>query len=340
MLRLLPLLCLLAAAAHAATVTTPVSGQFNNSQENACIHVSTFYYLTDCAYTRLHAEMAGQPVPWTGPTVNPVYYPVDSDDASPRHVPAPGDARIAPAMDGELLIDDRGTPDAADDLVSGTLVVGPAARSVVVNVNELAGGPAGRPPRAVMTWTRIVHTLEPTPVNSATPNDQGGYDYVIASKGFPRRLCLQADAADCYPSAHAGLTTDGQAAEGTWDGPAEVGVTRGEYLAGNVGASTTAVIEDYQCVDNRKQITCPNHNVVWSTAAEPPPGTSSQNEGPGFDNLLLKIVTGADGRVRSVAGFWTNEYRINAGPKFLQVPEGYDNSWQGGYLALTGAADH
>ena len=198
---------------------------------------------------------------------------------------------------------------------------------------------AGKPPRAVMTWSSITHTLEPTAVHSATGNDQGGQIYVIASLGFPRRLCHTENPQDCFPSAHAGLTTDGQSAEGTWDGPADVGITRDVHMAGNVGARTTAIIADYQCVDNRNQITCPDHNVVWSTSREPTPGTSNENEGPGFDNLLLRVTTDATGQVVRAEGFWTNEYRINAGPAFMQAPDGHDNSWQGGFLELRAAAD-
>lgn len=318
--------------------TTPVSGTFNNSQENACIHVSTFYFLTDCFYARQNEQLAGQSLPWTGPTVNPVYYAVDSEHAVPAYVPVPGDDRIAPPMSGTVTIDDRGTPDGMDDTIEAELQVGPAARSVVVNVNELVGGPAGAPPRAVMKWSSIDHVMQATQVDEAMPNDAGGFDYVIASKGFPRLLCRVEDPDDCFPSALAGLTVDGQAAEGTWDGPSPVGLTRDTAMAGNIGASTTAVMHDRACNDNRGDVTCPNHNVVWSASEEPPPGTRNLSEGPGLDNLLLKITTGGDGRVLSLQGFWTNEYRIAAGPPTFQVPEGHNNSWQGGYMQLTAVA--
>ncbi len=327
-------LAAVAAPAMAERIATPVEGTFNGSQENACIHVSTFFYLTDCFYSRVNETIMGQSLPWTGPTVNPVYFAIDSEHAVPTYVPVPGDDRIEPPMTGELIIDDQGNDDPADDVVAGTLVVGPAARSVVVNVNELAGGPAGAPPRAVMKWDRIVHTIEPAQVSSATANEAGGYDYVIGSKGFPRRLCRVEDANDCFPSARAGLTTDGTNARGTWDGPAEAGLTRDTAMEGNVGTRTTAVIEGYRCADNRGDVTCPNHNVVWSTGAEPAPGEAGLNEGPGLDNLLLRVVTNADGHVISAAGFWTNEYLIKGGPEFFNVPEGHDNSWQGGYMQM------
>lgn len=317
-------------------VASNVRGTFNKSQENACIHVSTFFFLTDCFYSRQNEQLAGQSLPWTGPTVNPVYYAVDSEHAVPTYLPVPGDDRISPSMSGTVKIDDQGTPDGMDDTIEASLRVGPAARSVVVNVNELVGGPAGAPPRAVMKWSSIDHVMEKTPVDEATPNASGGFDYVIASKGFPRLLCRVEDPDDCFPSALAGLTVDGQQAEGTWDGPSPVGLTRDTAMAGNVGASTSAIMNDRACNDNRGDVTCPDHNVVWSESAEPIPGARNQAEGPGLDNLLLKITTDDNGRVLRLQGFWTNEYLIATGPPTFQVPDGHNNSWQGGYMQLTG----
>lgn len=325
--------------ALAGVVETPLRGSWNASQENACIHVSIFFYLSDCSYARSRAEVAGQVLPWVGPTVNPVYYAPGSPQASPDHVPEIGDGRIAPALSGVLRIDDRGTPDGADDLLSGTLVIGPAARSLVANVNELAGGPAGRPPRAVISWSSLRHVLAPTPVSRATANAAGGFEYVIGAKGFPGRICRAADPADCFPSALAPKTTDGQKGEGIWALPDSVGITRDAAMDGNAGARTEAVMVDYHCTDNRGGITCPSHNVVWRNATEPEPGARNLSEAPGFDNLLLRVNTDGGGRVLSVEAFWTQEYRIDAGPPGFQLAEGHDNSWQGGYFELAAAGE-
>jgi hypothetical protein len=325
----------LGTTAQAGKISTTLNGQFNSEQENACIHVSLFFFLTDCTYAANRAEMAGNELPWTGPTVNPIYYELGSAGAKPTYEPEVGDGRISPTLSGSLAIDDGGTPDPLDDLISGELVVGPAARSVVANVNELAGGPAGRPPRAVITWSRMTHTIEPIEFHSAEPNDAGGFDYVLASKGFPERICRKEDPQDCYPSARAPKTVDGQDAD-IWAAPATVGVTREEAMDGNVGGTTTAVMHDYTCTDNRGDITCPQHNVVWRNGEEPAPGQRNVSEAPGLDNLLLRVVTNQSGQIVSVDGFWTQEYNIIAGPDSFQVPEGHDNSWQGGYLQLVG----
>ncbi len=321
-------LAMQALSASGGEVTTSVSGTFNGSQENACIHVSTFFYLTDCSYGRINETIAGNELPWTGPTVNPVYFAPDSPNAVPDYTPVPGDDRISPTLDGTLTIDDRDTPDPADDLISGVLTVGPTARSVVVNVNELAGGPAGAPPRAIESWAGITHTLAPTAVNETAANEFGGIDYVIGSRGFPSRLCHADNPDNCFPSAKAPKTTDGQLVK-RWAAPGTAPITRDTEMGGNIGAQTTAEFTDYKCVDNRDNITCPDHNVIWGGSIED----------PGLDNLLLKVSIDADGRVVSAQGFWTNEYHIKAGPPIFQVADDHDNSWQGGYMQLTGAAE-
>jgi hypothetical protein len=324
--------------AQAGETSTAVSGRFNSEQENACIHVSLFFFLTDCTYAANRPEMAGNELPWTGPTVNPIYYELGSEGADPTYEPEVGDGRISPSLSGTLTIDDRDTVDPLDDLIRGELIIGPAARSVVANVNELAGGPAGRPPRAVITWSRTTHTLEPTGFHAATPNELGGSDYVVGSKGFPKRICRKEDPKDCFPSARAPKTVDGQDAD-IWAAPAAVGLTRDAAMDGNVGASTTAVMHDYTCTDNRGDITCPSHNVVWRNGVEPEPGQRNISEAPGLDNLLLKVVTNDSGHIVSIDGFWTQEYNIIAGPETFQVPDGHDNSWQGGYLQVAGQTE-
>ncbi len=331
-LRALVASCLLSVAlvplASAAAKTTTLGGTFNNSQDNACIQVSLFFYLADCSYARSRPEIGGQALPWVGPTVNPVYFAPDSPHAVTSYAPKPGDDRIRPGMTGTLSIDDRGTPDPTDDLISGKLSVGPAARSVVSNINSQAG----RPPRLVEKWQAIHHTLAATPVDFATRNATGGIDYVIGKRGFPTLLCRKADPMDCYSSALAPKTTDGPSGEGTWDGPPAdgIGVERSAaWGGGNPGATTTAVFEGYSCADDFEGKECLHANVAWG----------SDKEDPGLDNLLLRVSTDRKGRIQAVQGYWTNEYYIQGGPPAFQIPAGQDNSWQGGYLQLAPVPD-
>ncbi|MBM4195561.1 MAG: hypothetical protein FJ197_00485 [Gammaproteobacteria bacterium] len=320
---LISALAAMASSTEAATTRTALKGTFNNGQDNACIQVSLFFYLADCSYGRSRAVVGGHELPWVGPTVNPVYYAPDSPQAVPTYTPRVGDERIGPALTAELTVDDRGTGQWLDDLVSGTLVVGPAARNVVSNINSQAG----KPPRLVEKWQAIRHRLEPTAVNFATARPGGGFVYVIGERGFPQRLCRREDATDCYTSARAPKTTDGTAGAGVWAGPPPdgIGVERAPvWGGGNPGARTTAEFEGHSCADDSGGKECLHANVAWG----------SDKEDPGLDNLLLEIVTGPSGSIQTVRGYWTNEYYIQGGPAAFQVPEGQDNSWQGGYLEL------
>lgn len=332
---------------HAGETVTKVTGYFNSEQENACSLISQFFFLTDCTYARTRAEVAGNKLPWMGPSIGSTYYERSGPAANPAAEPAASDQRIRPSLSGTLTIDDRGTPDPADDLVSGELVVGAAARSFVATISAAVGAPADRRPRAVISWSRITHTLEPTAVDAASANALGGIDYTIASKGFPERICLSGDPADCFPSARALKMTDGQDAASPWKAPASIGLTRDTAMDGNAGARTTAAMHDYACNDNVDGLTCPqqssvtgrNSLVLWRNGVEAAPGERNVSEAPGFDNLLLSIETDAAGRIVKAAGYWTQEYTVGAGPDSFHLPEGHDNSWLGGYLELAGVEE-
>jgi len=314
------LLSVLCGPLHAAprAVTTALVGTFNRPQENGCLHVSRFYYRVDCGYQR--ATGLDPPVPWVGPTVNAVYYPRGSPHALPSAVATDGDDRRAPALSATLTVHTRGTAAGADDRLSGVFTVGPAARRLTTRTDANA-----KPRRAVESWLSITHTLAETSVSAARRNDAGGFDYVLGQQGFPVRLCLQSDPQDCFPSGGAPLTTDGQWAAGVWAAPAAVGVAASPALAGNVGAPTRAVIEGYHCADTSDGAECARGVALWGARA-------------GLDNLLLEVSTDAQGRVLAARGYWTTEYRVDAGPPALQAPEGQANSWTGGYLELQNAA--
>ena len=107
---LIPVLLTAAAIPTHGATTTALTGTFNNSQDNACIQVSLFFYLADCSYGRSRPVIGGQELPWVGPTVNPVYFAPDSPHAVPGYAPKPGDDRIRPAMTGTLTIDGDTSP--------------------------------------------------------------------------------------------------------------------------------------------------------------------------------------------------------------------------------------
>lgn len=309
-------------ASRAEPSATELEGTFNGSQENGCIRVSLFYYRVDCSYENDHPAIDGIAIPWVGPTVNTVYYRPGSPETRLTHVPAAGDARITPALRGMLMIDDRGTESPDDDTISGTLVVGPAARNLVTRASA-----NDKLLRVIESWDEVIHTLSPTAVTSARRLADGGIEYVIATKGFPNRLCRKADGQDCFPSAAASEAMDGKWGADTWTAPGSAPIGRSPALGGNIGAQTTAVMGGYGCIDNTGGTECRRGISVWGSTVED----------PGLDNLLLRVGSDSHGHVTSVEGFWTQEYRVGGGPPVLQSPPDQDNSWLGGRLTLHAA---
>jgi len=301
------------------SVTTTVSGTFNRSQENGCVLVSAFYYRVDCSYNHHRKKLSEKDALWVGPTANPVYYQRNSVQALPNYTPEPDDERIAPTVSGTFTVDNQDTLRGEDDVVSGALVVGPAARNIITRSSAKSGII-----RAIESWESIQHTMDSTPVNMATPNEVGGFDYVIGTKGFPKRICRKEDSADCFPSAYAPLTTDGQWGADVWSAPGDIPIGRDVALGGNVGAATSAVFVGYLCIDGSAGKDCANGVGVWGAAAN-----------QGLDNLVLQISTDEKGNVIQAHGYWTNEYRVGVGPAELQSPDGGNDSWLGGYLEVT-----
>jgi hypothetical protein len=311
--------------ANAGTVTTSVEGYFNRSQENECLHLSKFFYLADCSYGRVTESLRGNTLVWSGPTSNAVYFERESELADPLYVPQAGDERYRPPMTGEITIDDNNTEDPADDLISGTLVVGAASRSLITNIPEIRtvrGGGKNAQPRAVHSWSKITHTLAPAVVTQAVATETGGVTYVIASLGFPDVVCFTSDNDDCFPAENSRKIETGQDAEGDWSAPSQQPLPRGEALGGNIGALTTAVAEGSACADNVGGDSCLKGQTVWG----------SDKEDFGLDNILIKVSADGAGKVLSLEAFWTVETRIDAGPPIFQTPESQPNSWTAGYM--------
>jgi hypothetical protein len=301
---------------HAQAVQSPIIGTFNGSQENQCLHVAAIAYRVDCAYTDEHKPLnTGVPWPWVGPMIGAVYYRTGSIGARPTYGAAYGDDRISLQFIGQMTIDEHGTADGRDDTIAGIFKVQEATRNVVT---RLAGGAAMR---AVESWREAMHTLDPTAVNSASANSLGGFDYVIGTKGIPRRICGKAIPTDCFPSSQAPLLRIPPHDEKLWAGAGDQPINRGTTLGGNVGAQTRLVFAGYHCEDNDDGQECANSLLLWGTRLN-----------PGLDNLLLAVSTDAAGRVHHGKGFWTREFRLPRAPKRLEFPDGEPNSWSGGYL--------
>lgn len=315
------LLSFTAPAALSRTEKAILDGTFSRAQENGCLHVSAFYYRVDCGYSadRKPLNKTGQPWPWVGPTINAVYYAPNHPESVPEYVPTIGDDRRAPWLIGTIEIDDRGSRSPGDDRISGEFLIGPTARNVVVRMDPASR----RPVRVVESWERLTAVFPATPVNSAVQNSAGGFDYVIATKGFPARLCRHDSPEDCFPSASAAPVSAGAQAEGGWQQISTASLNRGTFLGGNAGATATATFTGYRCVASIAGNDCTTSPLVFGARSK-----------PGLDNLLLHIATDNRAHIIAVIGFWTQEFRLDGGPQRLAVPAGEANSWFGGVMEL------
>ena len=336
--------------ANATTNIYDIAGTFG-SLEQSCSQIA-YLLNADCSFGRNRPH---SPPKWIGPQFGGGHYAQGSigDDvthiptfgvfvpAVPATVPVTGtytpavdDGKVAAPVTGTFSIDDRGTSDPADDLISANFSIGSMVRNLAT----------GQFARSVQRWTTMAHTMAPTAVNATetVANAAGGVDYVIGSRGFPTPLCNSANSADCFSTANSSPTIDKPSQPRFWaDRPAgSVGIEAVGLLGdpafvlvptpptpptGNVGARSTATFAGYSCSstgDNPFPADdCSVSQILWGVG-----------EDAGFDNMVMKISTNSLGAITSALIYWTQEYFIGAGGP----PPLYDNSWQGGTINFTG----
>jgi hypothetical protein len=285
-----------------AQVTVEINGQHGIS-EGACTAINKLFGGFDCTYggTNLVGTFGG----WSGPALGGSYYAVGSVGDSTSYAPVPGDGKLSPQITGSLTITGSG----AGATIGGTIVVGAAVRNIAT----------GQATRAVQGWTSITHTLAATPVDSAVANGDGGFTYVIGSRGEPQEICVAPGGA-CFGAHETGAgTTTGPSnfwgVGGVAGTKPNAGIEAVENLAGitatdttdqrNIGATTTAVVAGASCVstDATVPLDCDASAILWI------PG----GEDPGFDNLVLAIATNAAGDIVSGKAWWEQSYRIEVG---------------------------
>lgn len=338
----------LSLSASATQVVNDITGE-SGQLEQTCTQIVWSFATADCTFGR-NRENPDSPGAWIGPAKNGGYFAIGSagddlnfDPNSAAAIPL----YINPPLVGTLTIDDNGTPaDGSDDTIWMEFTLGSAARSVQT----------GQFTRAIQRWATMVNSMptsggNPVPigVSSATANGNGGFDYVIGSRGFPPyQLCNKADNTDCFPtpSAQSGVPTAriwsinppgtvnalppqgsvGIERSGELDGGLCGGVecwSLDNTAPGNLGATTTATFTGYSCEDNDPaNDLCAVNPIVWGTSGED----------AGFDNLVARISTDSSGNITSAYMYWTQEYFIGA---FGGVP-GYNNSDQMGVFTFTG----
>jgi hypothetical protein len=375
----------LALQASASTTTQAVSGSQTNN-ENGCVNAIGIFTTGDCSYgsrnrwgysvssrvpdttgwteadTPAVVEAfiydAKAPRVWIGPLANQMYYetgnsPIDNPSGIPTG-PAVGDNKVALGLSGVLTIDDNGTTNGDDDLISGTIVIAAGTRNVLTGQAVSS--------RVEESWDTLTQTLDPTTVSSAAANGSGGFDYVIASRGMPEILQPTGLNDQAYPSETASSPILKPAVSGwvapdslgrgpatfeclleastpqtvTWNSRRNrlrFGSTEGANCAdpsqNDIGATTVGVFEGYSCQEANGN-TCRINGAILGTPGNffTPPGD------PGYQNLLIAVSTDGSGHIVSSFAMYSHQYEVLQGLFGFDTP--YE-AWDGGNLTLAGA---
>jgi hypothetical protein len=375
---------LLGVNAQAGTVTRSLLGD-QTAAENGCVDAIAIFTANDCSYGGVNRWWSDQyydpelsnfvapyltppyvlPVfpertlitvntedredrAWIGPLANHMYYktgssPFTKPPVAPalRGEPAVGDDKARLGLSGSLTIDNNDTLDGSDDLISGTIVIAAGTRNV------LTGQAANS--RVEESWTSLTQTWAPTAVHSATPNANGGFDYVIASRGMPDDLLPAGLNDQPYPSeiasspivaSNSGWAAPEPQARGVasfecypesptqveiWTNAARTrrfnnspyGAPCADASQQNIGIRTTGVFSGWSCLAYDPTKACPNNEAIIGKGP------------PGIDNLLLAVSTDANGDIVSAEAKYAYEYPVLGFLFRFTGPEGWDGGkWQ------------
>jgi hypothetical protein len=341
--------------------------------EHSCSWITTVFTDQDCTYGNTTVGLNPSGTVWSGPTRQGGYYPVGSagdsltfnpNDSTPGSLPAtPDNLKIKPVVVGTVVIDDNDTPaDGTDDTVRLAFSIqGPTPTAGIVRSFS-----TGQFTQALQRWQSMDHTMAaPYLVDQAIPNANGGFDYIIGSRGTPTKLCRALnpgappagddtfDPNDCFPS-HNYDKDRFQPAQPAWWAPrpaiGSVGIERSRKLGikpgpgndaaplgsevPNIGIQTIATFTGASCeTNNLASNDCLLSPLVWGEI-QPPPAPPPR-EDAGFDNMVGIISTDANG-ITSAELYWTQEYFIGA---FGASPATGENSYQSGLITFSGVRD-
>jgi len=334
--------------AQASATVTNVTGSLSKA-ENTCVSPVVLSSQQGCSYSGGEAVDAavgfGIYRTWMGPMTSGGFYaPGTSPDPLTTDGSTPGDGKVNLQITGSITVEDYATPgDGTDDRIGATLVIAAGERSLITSAGNV-----------VEAFTSITHSLPPTPVDFASVNGFGGFDYIIGSAGFPL-LLHSGPGGDDYPSESGSILTGSTLPPdvNAWDisnggniavvnmpvaGP--LPVSAGPYTleivsyapnSGNVGpnfgAATTANLAGYSCTSGdgagNPTLNCdPNPNIGA--------GSTWAVSGAEFDNLILKLSTNAVGTVVAADAFYTLQYLIQG----QDANAGGADSYVGGTLTF------
>lgn len=240
---------------------------------------------------------------------------------TPVIAPAPvlplGGKTGIPIARGFIRIDDRDTPeDGSDDVITGTIEFGPFERNVATGMRN----------RVIESFDRVIHQIvRPaagiTNISSATPNEGGGFDYMIGDANgvaaFPALLLgMSAD----FPSEIASQSSADAEDTPFWLLPGTNGIARLEGVDAIVGLSTDASVWGYACKANAVGASCVTTASNWEADLY-----------ARFANVIIRLSTNADGQITQALGILVNE-----ADQSTEI-EG-DDSWRATTLSFTGSS--
>jgi hypothetical protein len=336
---------LLAIGAPAQAVTTSVVGSLGPTIQTCLQQLTTSVSDGEnCTYggtsVLLQAQPFGEDI---GPNSFGYYY---SSATKPEaftnaaFLPSIGDGKTAPKLEGTITVDRNGTNGVGtDDLISFSLTISdPNGGKVIRHLSSV-----------VEQFTSITQTLAPRTADSVSANGFGGFDYIIGTAGFPN-LLVGNNLTSCEGVAFGTFECSASFGPGPdtlkWaDWPANAGLGS---LEGNIGAKTVGTVVGLECrpTGAGAQALCTTNQTALNPVVNGPNATSGGGsdtvrgaaEDPGWDQLLLKVATDAEGNVLTIAGFDVEEYRVFGQARCGDNTEGTGtysaicNSWQSSYF--------
>jgi hypothetical protein len=267
-----------------------------------------------------------------------------------------GDGKMSQDITGSVTIDDGGDGFGAGDLISFS-----------ITLTSSGGGDIVRSYGAsiVEKYTSMTQVLAPVAADSATANGLGGFDYVIGSAGFPTLLTFAGttgnDTGDCVGQAFGSVDCAYSFNTPTvepdfWNGTTTAGLG---LLEGNAGAKTAGSVTNLACIDSRSALNVESNDCRDSQVGYSPylgvagdcavaggcvvGGIRGAAEDVGWDNLLLKVSTDAQGNVIFLEGFNVDDYRVfgqtrcgdNNDAGATGTYTAICNSWTSGYFTAS-----
>jgi len=329
-------------------VTTPVTGQLGSTIQT-CLQLLTVSVSDGENCTYGGSVGPGFPIPPGGEAIGPnsfgyYYSSVTRPEAftsARTFTPTPGDGKLNAKIEGEITVD-RSAGSATDHLISFSLTISDPNGGKVIRVLNAV----------VERFDSATQTLAPRTADAVSANGLGGFDYIIGSAGFPNLLVANNLTAcegqtygsfECAASFAAGVTDTNK--WGNWPGSAGLG-----SLEGNLGAKTAGTVAGLECTagpgatDGNAATRCAVNETAWNPLINGPNSTGGSGgaaEDVGWDQLLLKVVTDANGFVVSVEGFDVEEYRVFGQTRCGDNTTGTGtytstcNSWHSSYFTLT-----